>query len=96
MKIDLQNKISEHYNRLERLAIEAEEDDEEKYSSRVAAMNSLSNMLKELTNNQERIINMKRLMRIETVVIEVINEYLSNDQKEVFMTKLEERLQFDE
>jgi len=92
MKIDLNEKIQTHLQRLESLANEAAEDDEESYSSRAAALTALTAVLKELTKTQAEVINMERLMRIEATTIEVLKRYLDLDQQEEFLKELEEKL----
>lgn len=92
MRIDLNQKIGDHFVRLEALAMEAELDSEESYSSRASAMTALTKILSDLTGAQEKIINMERLMKIEATTIEILAEFLNIDQQEKFLNLLEEKL----
>lgn len=89
MKIDLSQKIAEHFDRLEALAIETESDESQSFSSRASAMTALSGMLVTLTKTQEEIVNMQRLQKIERVTIEVVKKYLNEKQTEDFLQELE-------
>ena len=93
MKIDLHDEISRHYERLRLLAEEAAEDDEESYSSRASAMNGVTSMLKELIKEQEKVINMDRLAKIEQITIETIRKHLSEDVYETLLKELEAALE---
>lgn len=93
MKIDLNQEIEEHFQRLKDLAEDAENDAEEKLSGRAAAMSALSSMLRELTKTQAEVINMARLQRIEKVTVDVMKEYLSQKQMDDYLSRLEEALQ---
>ena len=77
---------------LEKLALEAESDSEESYSSRAAAMTALTRVISDLTKSQEEVINMERLMRIESITIETLQAHLTPEQQEKFLEDLEERL----
>lgn len=92
MQIDLNAKIMDHFVRLEDLAMEAAEDENESFSSRAAAMTAVSHILKELTKTQAEVVNMERLMRVEAVTIETLRMYLTPEQHENFLKKLEEML----
>ena len=90
MEINLSDEILDHFKRLKSLAEEAEEDlQEASYSSRASAMSALSRILIELTNSQEKVYNMERMMRIEKVVIETVNRHLDMDEKKLFFADLE-------
>ena len=89
MKINLSEKISEHLSRLESLAIEADGDEDQSYSSRASAMSALSSILVTLTKSQESIQNMDKLQKIEKVTIETCQKYLTVDQCEAFLQELE-------
>jgi len=92
MEINLEEKISEHFDRLESLADEAEGDVEESYSSRASAMGALTGMLRDLVNLQGKVINMERLIRIEALTIETLQKHLSEKQHEDFLKDLEDLL----
>lgn len=93
MNLNLQEKIGEQFKRLEILASEAQENAlDETYSSRATAMGALTKMLSDLVKIQETVISMDRLMRIETVTIETLKEYLTLEQQEDFLERLEEIL----
>jgi hypothetical protein len=89
MKIDLNEKINQHLNRLEDLARETEDDEGQSFSSRAAALNALSMMLRELTKSQELIWNMQRLQKVERITVEVVKKHLSTAQCEEFLQDLE-------
>ena len=89
MKLDLNEKINEHLIRLEDLARETEDDESQSFSSRAAALNSLSSMLRDLTKSQAEIVNMERMMKVEQVTIETVRKYLKPEQYEDFMADLE-------
>ena len=93
MIINLNDRIAEHYKRVENLAKEAAEDEEQTYSSRAAAMTAVSSMLRDLKKDQEELINMERLMQIEQITIDTVKEFLTPDQIEVFLGRLEERVE---
>ena len=90
MQININEKLTEHLKRVEDLAIEAEADAEEGYSSRASAMTAVTTMLKELVKVQAEVINMERLMRLEALTIETMKEFLPPDQHEEFLKKLTE------
>lgn len=92
MQINLSGKINEHFDRLEELSKEAADDTEGSFSSRGSAMSALTRILSELTKAQTEIYNMERLMRIEAVTIEVLGEFLTPDQQEDFLQRLEKVL----
>lgn len=92
MQININEKLAEHFNRVEQLANEAVEDGEEKFSSRAAAMSSVTTMLAQLTKIQEEVINMERLMRIEKATIDTLKAHLTPDQHEKFLLALEKSL----
>lgn len=89
MQINLNQKISEHLQRLEDLAREAEDDEEQSFSSRASAMSALTGMFKELVKSQAEVVNMERMMRIERITIETVKKYLTLEQSEVFLQDLE-------
>lgn len=89
MQINLNQKIAEHLKRLEDLAREAEDDEEQSFSSRASAMQALTGMFKELVKSQAEVINMERMMRIERITIETVKKYLTPEQSEEFLMELE-------
>lgn len=93
MKVELSEKMSSHFKRLESLAEEAETDVEERYSSRASAMSALTSMLKELEKSQAKIYNMERLSHIEAETISTLKEFLTPEQHNKFLERLSERLQ---
>lgn len=92
MTINLPEEISRHFNRVVSLAEEAADDNEQGFQSRAAAMNTLSTMLKDLTKAQESIVHMERLMKVESIVIEVCKECLSDEGLTHFIEKLDAKL----
>lgn len=92
MKIDLNEKVEAHFQRLEELAEDAAEDHEESFSSRASAMTALSKMLTELTKTQAEIINMARLQRVEQALIEAAKEIFAPEDYNIFTDKLQELL----
>lgn len=92
MNINLNDKIEAHLTRLENMAKEAEGDEEQSYSNRSAAMRTYSDILKDLVKSQAEIINMERLMKIESVTIETILQFLNTEQIKQFYDLLEKRV----
>ena len=90
MHINLNDKISDNFTRIENLAKEAGADEEQSFSARASAMTATTSALKELIKVQEGVINMDRLIRIEQVTIETVKEFLNPTQIEVFLQRLEE------
>ncbi len=93
MQINLSGKINEHFERVEGLAKEAADDKDGSFSSRAAAMSALTRILSELTVTQAEVHNMERLMRVEAVTIEVLEEFLTETQQEEFLQRLEKVLE---
>lgn len=91
MKIDLSEKITTHFKRLEDLADSASKDEEESYSSRASAMSALTSVIKELTKTQSEVVNMERLMHIEQLTIETLQKHLTHDQMNTFLDDLSKR-----
>lgn len=91
MKLDLKDKIAEHFKRLENLADQAAEDQEESYSSRASAMVALTAVIKELTKEQEKIHNMSAIQELQSSIVEALEEY-SPELKEEVLVILERRL----
>lgn len=92
MQINLKKKIDEHFRRVEALAVEAENDESQSYSSRASAMVACSNMLKELTKSRADVYNMERLMKIEQITVEVVKEFLTTEQIESFLSRLDQQI----
>lgn len=92
MRINLDQKVKDHFTRLETLAVDAEQDDEESFSSRASAMVALSKMLVELTKTQADIINMSRLQLVEQALIEAAKEIFDPEDYHIFTSKLTELL----
>ena len=89
MNINLSDKISTHFDRLENMANEASADDDESFSSRSSAMRALTDILQELTKAQAEVINMERLMKIEKITVETVKKHLSSQQQVQFLQDLE-------
>jgi len=92
MKIDLEEKIYEHLDRIESLAREAAFDDDERFSSRAAAMTAMTTMLKDLVKSQKEIYNISRQQALESALIETVKETMSEKQYDTFLNKFEEAL----
>lgn len=93
LKIDLVDEVELQYERVRRLAVEAEDDEsDESLSSRATAMRALTGLLQELTTLQEKANNLQTLHTVEQVTIEVVKEYLDETQTRQFLRELEERL----
>lgn len=92
MRINIKDKIAEHFLRLEDMAKEAADDDTESYSSRASAMTAMTKILSDLTVAQEKVVNMERLMMIESTTIEVLAEFLNTKQQEKFLVLLKEKI----
>ncbi len=93
MKISISNEIHEQFQRVKDLAEEASLDVEETFSSRASAMSALSGVIRDLVKMEEKVRNMERLQLIEKIVIECVNEFLDDEEKEEFLNRLEERLE---
>ncbi len=93
MNIDLSSKLADHFKRLEDLADEAVEDDSgESYSSRASAMSALTQIIKDLIINQEKVYNMKNLQELQSSIVEALEEKDQAFKNDVLMI-LERRLQ---
>ena len=93
MKIDLAEKISTHFKRLEALADEASQpDQDESYSSRASAMTALTAVIKELTKEQEKINNMATLQELQSAIVEALEEK-DQEFKDEVLDILERRLE---
>jgi len=92
MKIDLNQKVNAHFQRLELLAKDAAADRDEGFSARASAMTAYSKMLQELTKTQAEIINMNRLQKVEQALIETVKEIFPPEKYHIFTEKLAELL----
>lgn len=92
MNINLSDKISTHFDRLETMANEAAIDDDESFSSRSSAMRALTDILQELTKAQAEVINMERLMKIEKITVDTVKKHLNANQQISFLADLESSL----
>ncbi len=94
MNIDLSSKLADHFKRLEDLANEAVKDDNggESYSSRASAMSALTQIIKDLIINQEKVYNMKNLQELQSSIVEALEEKDQAFKNDVLMI-LERRLQ---
>lgn len=93
MNLDLASEIMEQFERVKRLAEEADYGDtDDSLSGRAAAMRPLTSMLKELTESQALIVNMKRLNAIEAALIESAKENFDEFQMKKFVDDVELRL----
>jgi len=93
MIIDLDEKLVDHFARLEELATEAEEGAGESFSSRASAMGALNGMLKELVKVQAETVNMARLLSVEQALIESAKELFEPAGYDLFTEKLRELLE---
>ena len=92
MLVDLNEKMLEHFSRIEKLSVEAEGDAEETFAQRASAMSAMTVLLRDLTKAQEELVNMERLMIMEQTVIEILQKYLTPEQHEEFIKEVEEKL----
>lgn len=93
MKIDLSREMQEHLVRVKKLAHEAEENlEEESFSSRASALRSMSELLRELTKSQAEVVNMQRLLAVESAVIDTANKHLDSLGKQALIDNLQEVL----
>lgn len=90
--LDLPQAIADHLDRLTTLADHAADDGEESFASRASALSALSAMLKELTKTQQQVINMENLLKTEKVIVETVKEFLSEQQLEFLIEKLDAAL----
>ena len=88
MQIEIQKELAEHYERIKNLAEEAANDENQSFSSRSAAMKSLTEVIKELVKTQAEVVNMARLMAIESAIIETANLCLDAEGKEQLIRSL--------
>lgn len=93
MLIDLPRTVEEHLTRAINLADEATIDNEQGFAARAAALSPLTSMIKELTKTQQQIINMDSLLQTERVIVETVKEYLTEEQLEYLIEKLDAALQ---
>jgi len=94
MNVDLNAEINAQLKRCKDLADDATEDGESPLSQRAAALTTLNNLLKEITKSQLEVINMSRLQALEQTLIDLLPEFLSDDQTQEFMAEYERRLTF--
>ena len=93
LKIDLVDEVELQYERVRRLAVEAEDDEsDESLSSRATAMRALTSLLQELSSLQERTKNMQTIHIVEQTLIEAAKEYLDEFQISKLLRDIEERL----
>jgi len=92
MNVDLNAEINAQLKRCKDLADDATEDGESPLSQRAAALTTLNNLLKEITKSQLEVINMSRLQALEQTLIDLLPEFLSDDQTQEFMAEYERRL----
>lgn len=93
LKIDLSDEVEMQFERVRRLAVEAEDDDsDESLSSRATAMRALTGLLQDLVSLQEKTNNLQTMHTIEQVLIETVKEYLDEYQYDKFLRELEGRL----
>ena len=93
LKIDLVDEVELQYERVRRLAVEAEDDEsDESLSSRATAMRALTSLLQELSSLQERTKNMQTIHIVEQTMLSVVKKYLNSDQMIELMRELEERM----
>lgn len=93
MTIDLSLETEKQFDRVKRLAEAADDvDSDDSLSSRATAMRALSDMLKTLTETQEKLINIKRLSAIEAALIQVVKDTMKPHQYEAFLKDVEARL----
>lgn len=91
--LDLSSEIQEQFDRVRRLAIEADnEDSEDTLSGRASAMKALTSMIETLTSSQAQLINIKRLNAIEQALIEIVKDNVSEKAYAKFLKDLEVRL----
>lgn len=92
MKIDLKEKIHDHFKRVEDLANQATDDDgDESFSSRASVMSAMTAVIKSLTKEQEKIHNMSALQELQSAIVEALEEY-SPELKTKVLEILEQRL----
>lgn len=93
LKIDLVDEVELQYERVRRLAVEAEDDEsDESLSSRATAMRALTSLLQELSSLQERTKNMQTIHIVEQTMLGVVKKYLNETQVSELMRELEERM----
>lgn len=94
MKIDLTEKISTHFERLEALADEASQpDQDESYSSRASAMTALTGVIRELIKEQEKLNNMATLQELQSAIVEALedkDQKFKDDVLEILERRLEQ------
>ena len=91
MKIDLSEKMDDHFARVEKLAEEAAGDEEATFSARASAMTAMTAVIKELTKEQEKIHNMSSIQELQSAIVEALEEY-SPELKDEVLKILERRL----
>jgi predicted metal-dependent RNase len=93
MLIDLPEKLANHFERVENLAIEAAGDSgDESFSSRAAAMTALSNIIKELTKTQTELHSSQAISNLQTAIVEALEDH-DQEFKDNVIEILEKRLE---
>lgn len=93
LSIDLNDEIEEHFQRVKRLADEADDEmSEDTLASRAQAMKVYIVMLQNLLSMKEKAYNLLRIGAIEQALMETAKEYFDDYQTEEFMKNLGERL----
>jgi hypothetical protein len=95
MLLDLNKEVLDHFQRIKTIAVEAEHDAEESYSSRAAAMSALSSILRELTKTQSEILSMQLIQNLQAAIVEALEDY-DQELKDKVIELLEARLNRDE
>lgn len=93
MIIDLNKEMEDQLRRVTDLADEAANDDSQGFQSRASAMTACSTMLAQLTKAQESLITMENLNKTERCIIETVKDYLSENQLQELLDRLERNLE---
>ena len=88
MQINLDDALTKHLKRVEAMAEVAAEDEDESYSSRASAMTALTNLIEKIIKQQKDVVNMRRLQQVEQIIIKTTSKYLSDSQKQEFISEL--------
>lgn len=93
ISIELAGAVAEHYKRVTDLAIEAGDDDSaETLTARATAMRTLTQLIQDIVELEERTKNLHTIGTLEQLLIETIKEYLDEYQYEKFLKDLETRM----